>query len=123
MPHRAPAGEGADAAAGARPFVPLPLQAVHVEDDPAAVHAASGVDLGERGDDALPHALSEHGGGAFERGRLADQDAIPADTDLIGPGRARGDDEQDHCQGDACRRSGSFHDALAREYGKIRRER
>ncbi|MHC2286975.1 hypothetical protein ACVIJW_002845 [Bradyrhizobium barranii subsp. barranii] len=45
--------------------------------------AALFVDLGECRDDALPHPLSERGGGAFERGRLAEQDRIVADADLV----------------------------------------
>ena len=41
----------------------------------AAVHAALGVDLGEGGEDALPHALAERRRRTLERGGLTEQDA------------------------------------------------
>ncbi len=75
----------------------------------AAVDAAPGVDLGERGDDALPHALPERGGGAFQRGGLAEQDRIIADAGLVAPGRERRRCQEHDGQDEGSRRAKSIH--------------
>ncbi|MEY9133268.1 hypothetical protein ACVIWV_000847 [Bradyrhizobium diazoefficiens] len=75
----------------------------------AAMDAALAVDLGERRDDALPHALPERRGGAFECGHLAEQDRIVADADLIAFRRQHGRGQQCDGQGEVCRGARSCH--------------
>jgi hypothetical protein len=78
----------------------------------AAVHAAPGVDLGEGGENALPHALTERRGGTGERGRLAEQDAILAHAGLIGFGIRRNRDREQQCQSGGNRQSLSGHGGI-----------